>query len=173
MDLLTGLAKPLTRRGFVAGVGASALARYAQAAPPAGWTVSHGMSVFGELAEKSDFKAFAYVRPDAPKGGTMYSCNPDRRSSFDKFNYFSVKGNAPCGLLHYMHESLAVRGADEPQTMYGLLAEAMWVAPDLSSVAFRLHPQARFSNGDPVLYLSNPQGVTPQVRRPARIGMVA
>jgi len=28
--------------------------------------------------------------------------------------------------------------------MYALLAEAMFVAPDFSSVAFRIRPQARF-----------------------------
>jgi peptide/nickel transport system substrate-binding protein/microcin C transport system substrate-binding protein len=53
--------------------------------------------------------------------------------------------------MHFMHEPLAVRGADEPMTMYGVLAQAMLVAPDKSSVTFRLHPKARFSNGDPVL----------------------
>ena len=34
--------------------------------------------------------------------------------------------------------------------MYGLLAEEMLVAPDKSSITFRLHPKARFYNGDPV-----------------------
>ena len=34
--------------------------------------------------------------------------------------------------------------------MYGLLAEEMLVAPDKSSITFRLNPKARFSNGDPV-----------------------
>jgi microcin C transport system substrate-binding protein len=111
----------------------------------------HAFAAFGRPLYPADFVHFAYVDPNAPKGGTMYSCNPDRRSSFDKFNYFTLKGNAPAGLLHYMHESLAVRGADEPMTMYGLLAQAMLVAPDKKSITFRLHPLARFTNGDPVL----------------------
>jgi peptide/nickel transport system substrate-binding protein/microcin C transport system substrate-binding protein len=34
--------------------------------------------------------------------------------------------------------------------MYGLLAEAMQIAPDKSSITFRLNPKARFYNGDPV-----------------------
>jgi peptide/nickel transport system substrate-binding protein/microcin C transport system substrate-binding protein len=50
-----------------------------------------------------------------------------------------------------MFESLALPSADEPSTIYGLLAESMRVAPDLSSIAFRLHPAARFLDGDPVL----------------------
>ena len=49
-----------------------------------------------------------------------------------------------------MIETLAFLAADEPQTMYGLLADAMQVAPDKSSITFRLDQLARFSNGDPV-----------------------
>ena len=30
----------------------------------------HGISAFGDLAYPPDFKQFAYVNPDAPKGGT-------------------------------------------------------------------------------------------------------
>jgi microcin C transport system substrate-binding protein len=93
---------------------------------------------------------FDYVNPDAPKGGTINLRNPDRRSSFDKFNPFTTKGNSPAGLNIFMFESLAILGSDELQTMYGLLAEAMAVAPDKSSISFRLHPKARFTNGDPV-----------------------
>ncbi len=111
----------------------------------------HAYAAFGRPLYPADFPHFGYVNPDAPKGGTLYLSNPDRRSSFDKFNYFTLKGNAPAGLMHFMHEPLAVRGADEPMTMYGVLAEALLVAPDKSSITFRLHPKARFSNGDPVL----------------------
>ena len=96
------------------------------------------------------FDHFDYVNPAAPKGGTLYLRNPDRRSSFDKFNYFTTKGVAPAGIYIFMLEPLAVLSADEPQTMYGLLAEEMLVAPDKSAVTFRIHPQARFYNGDPV-----------------------
>ena len=111
----------------------------------------HAYAAFGRPLLGPGYTHFPYANPDAPKGGTMYCRNPDRRSSFDKVNYFTLKGNAPAGLLQYMHETLAVRGADEPLTMYGLVAEAMFVAPDKSSIAFRIHPKARFANGDPVL----------------------
>jgi peptide/nickel transport system substrate-binding protein/microcin C transport system substrate-binding protein len=111
----------------------------------------HAYAAFGRPALGPDFTHFPYVNPDAPKRGTLYLSNPDRRSSFDKFNYFTLKGEAPAGVLHFMHETLAWRGSDERMTMYGLLAEAMLVAPDKSSITFRLHPKARFSNGDPVL----------------------
>jgi microcin C transport system substrate-binding protein len=31
----------------------------------------HGISAFGDLAYPPEFKHFAYVNPDAPKGGTF------------------------------------------------------------------------------------------------------
>ncbi|WP_119354196.1 extracellular solute-binding protein [Azohydromonas sediminis] len=113
-----------------------------------GWT--HGYAAFGAPKYPPGFTHFEYVDPNAPKGGTLYLRNPDRRTSFDKFNPFTTRGNAPAGLSIFMFEPLAVMSGDEPQTMYGLLAQSMRVAPDRSSVTFRLHPQARFTNGDPV-----------------------
>ncbi len=113
-----------------------------------GWV--HAYAAFGAPKYGPDFKHFEYADPQAPKGGTLYLKNPDRRTSFDKFNYFTVKGSAPGGLMIFMFESLAIESGDEPQTMYGLLAEAMLVAPDKSAVTFRINPKARFYNGDPV-----------------------
>jgi peptide/nickel transport system substrate-binding protein/microcin C transport system substrate-binding protein len=110
----------------------------------------HGYATFGEPKYPPGFAHFDYVDPDAPKAGTLYLRNPDRRTSFDKFNPFTTRGNAPAGLSLFMFEPLALMSGDEPQTMYGLLAEAIQVAPDRSFVAFRLHPKARFANGDPV-----------------------
>ena len=49
-----------------------------------------------------------------------------------------------------MLESLAIRSGDEPGTIYGLVAEEMLVAPDKSSITFRINPKAKFYNGDPV-----------------------
>ncbi len=97
-----------------------------------------------------DFTHFAYVNPAAPKGGTLKLKNPDRRSSFDKYNPWTVRGNAPAGVLIWMVEGLGHLAGDEPMTIYGLLAEAINVAPDFSSVSFRINPKARFYNGDPV-----------------------
>ena len=37
------------------------------------------------------------MNPDAPKGGTLYLGNPDRRTSFDKFNPYTLKGSSPTG----------------------------------------------------------------------------
>jgi microcin C transport system substrate-binding protein len=114
-------------------------------------TWHHAYAAFGESKHPPNFAHFDHVNPSAPKGGTLYLRQPDRRSSFDKFNYFTLKGQAPAGLMHFMHETLAVRGADEPLTMYGLLAQSMLIAPDKSSITFKLHPLAQFSDGSSVL----------------------
>ncbi|MEY3726511.1 MAG: hypothetical protein RI971_1088, partial [Chloroflexota bacterium] len=42
---------------------------------------------------------------------------------------------------------------DEPTTSYGLLAEDVSVSADRLSATFKIRPQARFHNGDPVLAL--------------------
>jgi microcin C transport system substrate-binding protein len=110
----------------------------------------HAYAAFGQPKYPRGFAHFGYADPTAPKGGTINLRNPDRRSSFDKYNPFTTKGNAPAGLSLFMFEPLAVLSGDEPQTMYGLLAEEIAVAPDKSSISFRLHPKARFTNGDAV-----------------------
>jgi microcin C transport system substrate-binding protein len=118
------------------------------AATQGGWVRAY--AAFGEPKYPRGFDHFEYLNPNAPKGGTLYLANPDRRTSFDKLNYYTVKGNAPAGIALFMIETLAFLGADESQTMYGLLAEEMLVASDKSAITFRLNPVARFSNGDPV-----------------------
>ena len=113
---------------------------------------AHAWAAYGQQPKyPRGFDHFEWVDPNAPKGGTLYLSNPDRRTSFDKYNPFTIRGSAPAGVSLFMFEALAIPSGDEPATIYGLLAEEIQVAPDLSSVAFRLHPAARFLNGDPVL----------------------
>ncbi len=112
------------------------------------WT--HAWASYGEPLYPKGFSHFGYVNPDAPKRGQLTLSQPDRRSSFDKFNVFTIPTTYPAGLQIWVLETLAIYGADEPQTMYGLLAEEIKVAPDRSAVWFRLRANARFSNGDPV-----------------------
>jgi peptide/nickel transport system substrate-binding protein/microcin C transport system substrate-binding protein len=131
---------------------AAPLARV-EAADDAGSTFGrwvHAVAAYGPPKYGPGFTHFEYVNPKAPKGGTLRLRNPDRRTSFDKFNPFTTRGNSPAGILIWMVEGLAHLAQDEPSTMYALLAEAIFVEPDLSSVSFRIRPQARFSNGEPV-----------------------
>ena len=110
----------------------------------------HAFAAYGAPKYGADFTHFEYVNPDAPKGGTLKLKNPDRRTSFDKLNLWTTRGNAPGGVQYWMVEGLAHLAQDEPSTMYGLLAESIWVAADFGSASFRIRSEARFNNGDPV-----------------------
>jgi microcin C transport system substrate-binding protein len=112
---------------------------------------AHAFALYGEPKYPADFHHFQYLNPDAPKGGELYLANPDRRTSFDKFNPFSLKGVSAAGVSNLMFETLATGASDEVASMYGLLAEDMALAPDRMSMTFRLNPKARFNNNDPVL----------------------
>ena len=119
---------------------------------PSVWA-AHAYAQFGDIKYPEGFGHFSYVNPTAPKGGEISMVSPSRASSFDKYNPFTLKGNAPPGLGSLMLETLLTGNSDEPTTAYGLLAEDVSVAKDKLSVTFRLNPLARFHNGDPVLAL--------------------
>src|ERR1700751_3341834 len=107
---------------------------------------AHALSLYDTPKYPAGFTHFDYVNPDAPKRGELFLANPDRRTSFDKFNPFSLKGVAPPGLESLIFESLTAGSADETASMYGLLAEDMDLAPDRMSIIFRLNPKAHFNN---------------------------
>ncbi len=122
------------------------------AAIPAGtaWA-AHAYAQFGDIKYPPGFTHFDYVNPAAPKGGEIRMVPPTRPSNFDKFNPFTLRGTAPHGLAQLLFDTLLVGNSDEPTTAYGLLAQDVAVAPDRLSATFRLHPQARFHDGKPVL----------------------
>ena len=112
---------------------------------------AHGFAQYGDLQYPPGFKHFSYVNPNSPKGGTLNLPNPDRRTSFDKFNPFSLKGVTAPGIAQLMFESLLIGSADEIASSYGLLAEDVTLAKDQLSVTFRLRTNARFNDQSPVL----------------------
>ncbi len=112
---------------------------------------AHAYAQFGDIKYPPGFAHFDYVNPDAPKGGDFSLVPPTRISNFDKYNPFTLKGNAPPGLSALVFETLLTGTFDEPTTAYGLLAEDVEVPADRRSATFRLNPKARFHNGDPVL----------------------
>jgi microcin C transport system substrate-binding protein len=111
----------------------------------------HALSQYGKPKYSSDFSHFDYVNPQAPQGGTLTLPNPDRRTSFDKFNPFTLRGVSAPGVAGLMFESLGIGSADEVSTVYGLLAEDIALAKDKMSVTFKLRAEAKFSDGTPVL----------------------
>jgi microcin C transport system substrate-binding protein len=110
-----------------------------------------GYSVWGDFKYAPGFDHFAYVNPDAPKGGEIRLVPGSRVSNFDKYNPYTLKGREPSFLGDLLFESLLTGAMDEIGVGYGLLAEDVEVAPDRLSATFRLRKEARFHNGDPVL----------------------
>jgi microcin C transport system substrate-binding protein len=109
----------------------------------------YAIAQYGEPKYPPGFTHFDYVDPDAPRGGTLVLANPNRLTSFDKFNPFTLRGNPAPG-LGFIFESLTTGSLDEVATAYGLLADDIRVAPDGLSTTFHINPKAHFSNGDPV-----------------------
>jgi microcin C transport system substrate-binding protein len=107
---------------------------------------SHGLSVFGDLKYKADFKHFDYVNPNAPKGGRIVTTSVYALRTFDSFNPFILKGNTAPEVLG-IYDSLMVSSTDEPASMYGLVAKTADVAADKMSVTFKMRPEAKFSDG--------------------------
>ena len=105
-------------------------------------TVSHALAMHGQPKYGPDFTHFDYVNPQAPRGGMLRLAND---GTFDSFNPFIPKGNPAIGPTYF--ESLLESSADEPFTMYGLIAESITVPEDRSWVIFTLRPQARWHDG--------------------------
>jgi microcin C transport system substrate-binding protein len=108
----------------------------------------HALSLFGNVKYPADFARFDYVNPDAPKGGVARQISI---GTFDNFNpaVAGVKGSiaAAVGLIY---EALTTPSEDEVSTEYGALAETMSHPDDFSSVTYRLRPQAKWHDGEPV-----------------------
>jgi microcin C transport system substrate-binding protein len=109
---------------------------------------AHALAWGAEPRYPAGFPHYDYVNPQAPRTGSV---NRDGFGTFDKLNPFTLRGIAGAGLGELMFETLADQSWDEPFSVYGLLAEDMDFAADQLSITFRLHPDARFWNGDPVL----------------------
>ena len=89
----------------------------------------HGLSLFGDLKYKPDFKHFDYVNPNAPKGGNVRQL---AIGTFDNFNLVvaGVKGAMAVG-VDLVYDTLTVPALDEVSAVYGLLAESV-SHPDVS-----------------------------------------
>jgi microcin C transport system substrate-binding protein len=121
-----------------------AAAVIATAAPAwADTTVRHGVSVFGDLKYPADFAHFAYVNPNAPKGGTLRLMGID---TFDNLNPFILKGVNP-DELGRIFDTLMTRAYDEPDALYGLVAKSVEMPDDGGWIEFHLRPEARFHDG--------------------------
>jgi microcin C transport system substrate-binding protein len=111
----------------------------------------HGMSLFGDLKYPPGFKYFDYVNPEAPKGGTVHLTGI---GTYDNFNpvVAGVKGTLALTALtlDLVYDRLMVNSLDEVTSAYGLLAESVSYPDDYSSATYRLRPNAKWHDGEPV-----------------------
>jgi len=117
------------------------LAGLAQAAP------KHAQTLYDEPPKyPANFQHFAYVNPDAPKGGSFRQAG---FGGFDSLNPFINKGVAAddIGLIY---DTLTHHSLDEPFTEYGLVAAKIEKAADNAWVRFYLRPEARFHDGQSI-----------------------
>jgi len=111
----------------------------AQAAP-------YCLTLYGQCKYPANFTHFEYVNAQAPKGGAVKLAEI---GSFDNLNPFILKGVKAPGIAD-LFESLMVQSFDEPQSMYGLIAERAAIAADNGSVEFTLRQEARWHDGSAV-----------------------
>ena len=107
---------------------------------------SHGVSLYGPLLYKPDFKHFAYVNQTAPKGGTVVTDISD----FDSINPYITLGTAPAFADLPLAETLMTKSADEPDSAYGLIAETITFSEDHKWVEFKIRDIARWNDGKPL-----------------------
>jgi peptide/nickel transport system substrate-binding protein len=133
--------KPIRFRTLLAAGALLASTTLAWAAP------QHGIAMHGDPALPPDYTHLPYTNADAPQGGEFHQAIT---GSFDSVSPFIVKGNPVYGMPTYVFETLMGRNWSEPFSLYGLLAESIDVAPDRQSFTFKIRPEAKFSDGQPV-----------------------
>ncbi|MEM7269027.1 MAG: extracellular solute-binding protein [Pseudomonadota bacterium] len=127
---------------------AAAIALFAAAAQAD--VTAHGVSAFGALKYPSDFEHYDYVNPEAPKGGVYTGRSTFAARTFDSLNPFILKGEAAFEVAMFVFDSLLTRAWDEPDAMYGLLAESVTYPENRAWAEFQMRPEATFADGTPV-----------------------
>ena len=127
----------ITRRGALKLTAAGLVAAGGLRAPGVladGDIETHGLSSFGDLALPPDFQHFAYVNPEAPKGGLLAlqitsTAGNQNFDTFDTLNVYSKKGDGAAG-MSATFDTLMTANGDEPDSVYGLLAQSVRVSAD-------------------------------------------
>ncbi len=113
-----------------------------------------GIAMLGDPSLPSGFANLPYANPDAPKGGHIgYGVV----GTFDNLNPFILKsmrttarGPVDPAFGNLVFEPLMLRTADEPFTLYGLLADSIDTDGARTYAEFQINPLAKWSDGVPV-----------------------
>lgn len=142
---------PFTRRQFLKSSAASAFAalvpHVSLAQNPTGKKL-HGLSAFGDLKYPENYTHFDDAVLDAPKGGTFafmpssWAFNQNIQT-FNTLNSFVLQGDAP-PRMELCFDALMAVSSDEPDSVYGLLAESIEISADRNTYTFYLHEDAYF-----------------------------
>lgn len=147
-----------TRRRVLTLSGAAALSAsplmraWAVTPASAAGTPQHALTVFGAPKYGPDFTHFDYANADAPKGGSIrlspssWTTNQNP-TTFNTFNMNILKGDSP-PMMELTKVALMVRNYNEPDAVYGVLAESVTV--NGRDYAFRLREGATFTDGSPI-----------------------
>jgi microcin C transport system substrate-binding protein len=119
---------------------------------------SHALLMYGTPKYAAGFTHFDYVNPNAPKGGRI---NLGYFLPFDTVHAYAMKGTKAPGtygtdhtfrdrVTSLLYDTLMTPSLDEPQTLYGLIAESVEVAKDFSWVEFTLRKNAQWHDGTPI-----------------------
>src|ERR1700677_3291330 len=106
---------------------------------------AHAIAMHGDPALGPSFPNLPYANPDAPKGGRLTLAYA---GAFDSLNPYNVRALSTAqGLNGNVYQTLMTRSADEPFTLYGLIARSIETDEPRDHVVFHLDPRARFSDG--------------------------
>ena len=103
------------------------------------------IAMHGAPALAAEFDHLPYANPDAPKGGRLALAY---LGAFDSLNPYNVKALSTAqGLVGNVYQSLMARSADEPFTLYGLIAQSIETDDARDRIVFHLNSAAHFSDG--------------------------
>jgi peptide/nickel transport system substrate-binding protein len=109
---------------------------------------THAIAMHGAPALGPDFAHLPYANPDAPKSGRLTLAY---LGAFDSLNPYNVKALSTAqGLVGNVYQSLMMRSADEPFTLYGLIARSIETDDARDFVVFHIDPAAHFSDGESI-----------------------
>lgn len=107
----------------------------------------HGISFFHDMKYSADSNHLEYLNPNAPKGGKLVEAT---QANFNSISPGDDRGVQAPGAFWLGLDTLVIRAGDEVSSFYGRLADGIAVSDDQMTLAFRIHPDAKWHDGTPI-----------------------